>query len=168
MPAGRLVSGASGLVLMVALAGCGSGPERPTLRSTDPTAPETTTTTPTTTVAPRPTAVAAPTTAIPGGCPSGVGVAAQNAPQAAGCLHEAWKDGDRSRAAVYASLDVVDVLFRAAWSAPDATFKGCAAGTGAERQTCTFDYHGADYVLDVRRSEGGWRVTALPRAPRTG
>lgn len=166
MGAGRLVSGAAGIVLMVALAGCTSESAGPTPRSPEPTTPATTATT-TTTVAPRPTAVATPTTTgIPGGCPSGAGVAAQNAAQAARCLHEAWKDGDRSRAAVYASLDVVDALLAVPWSAPDGTFKSCAAGSGAERQTCTFDYHGADYVLDVRRSEGGWRVTALPRPPR--
>lgn len=168
MPAGGLVSGAFGLMLIVALGACTSRPTEPAVRSTAPTTlpmPAATTTT-TTTVGPIPSTATTPSTAIPGGCPSGIGVAAQSAAQAARCLHESWKDGDRARAAVYASLDVVDTLFQAAWSPPDGTFEGCSAASTIERQTCTFGYHGADYVLDVRRSEGGWRVTALPRPPR--
>ena len=102
-----------------------------------------------------------PTTGIPGGCPSGTGTAAQSAPQAARCLYEAWKNDDRALAAVFASLDVVDSLFGEQWSPPEGTFEGCSATPGGSGQACTFVHHGASYLFDVRRSEGGWRVTRL-------
>ena len=90
-----------------------------------------------------------------------MGVAAQNAPQAARCLYEAWKQNDQAGAAVYASLDVVEILFRRPWSAPEGNYEGCSAQPATGGETCTYGHHGERYVFDVRRSEGGWRVTQV-------
>ncbi|MDP9075238.1 MAG: hypothetical protein M3N98_13960, partial [Actinomycetota bacterium] len=92
--------------------------------------------------------------------PSGIGAAAQSPEQAAQCLYQAWAAGDRAAAAVFASLDVVDALFKAPWTPPAGTFAGCSADTGGGYQ-CSFDHHGARYRFEVRRSEGGLRVTQV-------
>lgn len=162
----RLVVGASALALTVTLAACAAGDEQsePTVGSALPSAtsstPSTTTTLARPLVSTTTTAAAAP---IPGGCPSGVGVAAQSAPQAARCLFQAWEEDNRARAATFASLDVVEALFRERWSAPAGRFDGCASQSGTEGQLCTIDHRGTAYQFDVRRSEGGWRVTQLRR-----
>ena len=159
-----VVMGASALVLVVALGGCSTkdAPPAPSAAPSATTEPATTaTTTVTSSTVPRTTPPSTGT--IPGGCPTGVGVAAQNAQQAARCLLQAWEADDRARAAAFASLDVVELLFRQRWSPPGATFGSCSANPGAGGQTCTFEHHGGRYVLDVRMSEGGWRVSQLQR-----
>ncbi|MDQ3641686.1 MAG: hypothetical protein M3450_09605 [Actinomycetota bacterium] len=161
----RLVVGASALALTAALGACAAGEEQrePAVGSPPPS---TTSTTPSTTTAPSRPLVSTTTTtpaAIPGGCPSGVGVAAQSAQQAARCLFRAWEEDNRARAAAFASLDVVEALFRERWSAPVGTFDGCASQSGTGGQLCTIDHRGTSYQFDVRRSEGGWRVTQLRR-----
>lgn len=153
----RLVLGASALTVVVALASCGSKQAQP--RRSAPTTPGSTTTTAAT------RATTTPTTGIPGGCPSGIGAAAQSSAQAARCLYEAWKKDDRASAAVFASVDVVDILFRQRWSPPEGTFKGCSAEPSTGGQRCTFDHHGASYVFGVQRSEGGLRVTDVRGPP---
>lgn len=157
--------GVSALALTAALGACAAGDEQPT-----PAAgsgfPSTTSIAPTTTTAPPGPPVSRTATtaaAIPGGCPSGVGVAAQSAQQAARCLFQAWEEDNRARAAAFASLDVVEALFRERWSAPVGMFAGCASQSGNEGQLCTIDHRGTSYRFDVRRSEGGWRVTRLRR-----
>ena len=159
-----VVMGASALVLVVALGACSTkdAPPGPSAAPSASTEPATTTTTAvTSSTVPRTTP---PTTgAIPGGCPTGVGVAAQNAQQAARCLFQAWEADDRARAAAFASLDVVELLFRQRWTAPSATFGSCSANPGTGGQTCTLEHGGGRYLLDVRMSEGGWRVTQLQR-----
>ena len=152
-------------VLVLTLAACSSERAQPEPRATSTLAPDdaTTTTAPTSATS-RPLATTVPpTTGVPGGCPSGVGIAAQSGEQAARCLFRAWEEGDRTRAAGFASLDVVDTLFREPWSAPPGTFVGCSAEAATGGQLCTFEHRGTRYVFDVRRSEGGWRVTQLRR-----
>ena len=150
--------------MVVALGACSSetaqrGPDATTSASTTSAA------TTTTAIASSPvTGTSSPTTGVPGGCPSGIGVAAQSAQQAARCLFQAWEGNDRTRAAAFASLDVVDLLFRERWSTPAGTFKDCSADAATGGQTCTFEHHGNRYLFDVRRSEGGWRVTQLQRS----
>ena len=155
---------ASALVLVVALGACSTKEEHPEPGAA-PAASTAPATTATTTVTSRSlTGTAPPSTAnIPGGCPTGVGVAAQSAQQAARCLFQAWETGDRARAAAFASLDVVDLLFQLRWTPPTGTFRDCSANPGTGGQTCTFEHQGARYLLDVRRAEGGWRVTQLQR-----
>ena len=160
-----MIVGASALVLAAALGGCSADDEQPEPAVGSPL-PSTTSTTPSTTTAPSQPLVNTTTTApagIPGGCPSGVGVAAQSAQQAARCLFQAWEEGNRARAAAFASLDVVEALFGERWSAPVGTFDGCAPQVGTEGQFCTINHRGTSYRFDVRRSEGGWRVTQLRR-----
>ena len=161
----RVVVGASALALTVALAACASGDEQPepAVGSALPSATSTTPSTATTLSRPLVSTTTTAAAAIPGGCPSGVGVAAQSAPQAARCLFRAWEEDNRARAAVFASLDVVEALFRERWSAPVGRFDGCASQSGTEGQLCTIDHRGTSYQFDVRRSEGGWRVTQLRR-----
>ena len=116
-----------------------------------------------TTTAPR-NAASESTTTTPAGlqdCPAGVGAAARDPDQAARCLYAAWREGSRARAAVFASLDVVDSLFANRWSAPDGDLSPCFSDPDIGAQACRLHYHGAEYFFDVRRSEGGWRVTQL-------
>jgi hypothetical protein len=134
-------------------------PDNPSTVASDPSTTDVTSAPATT----RPATTIAPVAAIPGGCPSGVGVAAQSAEQAARCLFRTWEEADRTRAAAFASLDVVDMLFRDRWSSPPGTFAGCSAEPATGGQLCTFEHRGTRYVFDVRRSEGGWRVTQLRR-----
>jgi hypothetical protein len=96
--------------------------------------------------------------AIPGGCPNGIGAAAQAPEQAARCLYQAWARADRAGAAVFASLDVVMQLFSTPWTPPTGTFLGCSPQSDGG-QRCGFEQHGGRYGFVVRRSEGGWRVT---------
>ncbi len=157
--------GASALVLTAALGAC-SGDDEPPESAVGSTLPSTASTTTKTTAASSQPLVSTTTSAaavIPGGCPSGVGVAAQSAQQAARCFFQAWEEDSRARAAAFASLDVVEALFRERWSAPAGTFEGCALQSGAEGQLCTISHRGTSYRFDVRRSEGGWRVTQLLR-----
>ncbi len=160
----RVVVGVSALALSAALGAC-AGDEQPKAAVGSARPSSTSITTSTTTAPSRPLVSTTATTpaAIPGGCPSGVGVAAQSAQQAARCLFQAWEEDNRARAAAFASLDVVEALFRERWSAPVGTFNGCASQSGAEGQLCTIDHRGTSYQFDVRRSEGGWRVTQLRR-----
>ena len=102
----------------------------------------------------------------PGECPSGVGSGSMDANQAAGCLERAWKEADRSKAEVVASVDVVDTLFRDRWSPPEGTLRPCAPDPQIEGMTCRYEYHGAVYFFMARPSEGGWRVTQLEQAPK--
>ena len=159
-----MVVGASALVLTAALGACSADDEQrepaagPALASTSSTNPSTTSTPPSQVVSTTPT-----TAAIPGGCPSGVGVAAVSAQQAARCLFQSWEEDNRTSAATFASLDVVDALFRERWSAPRGAFTGCSAQPGTEGQLCTIEHRGTRYQFEVRRSEGGWRVTQLRR-----
>jgi hypothetical protein len=90
-------------------------------------------------------------------------VAAQSAQQAARCLFQAWESDDRARAAAFASLDVVELLFQRRWTPPGGTFRDCSANAGTGGQTCTIEHQGGRYLFDVRRSEGGWRVAQLQR-----
>jgi len=158
----RLVLAASALLLAGACGACSSDDPPP---AAAPALVSSSSTTPSTTSAPLglPPSTTLSTAAIPGGCPSGVGVAAQSAQQAARCLFQAWEEGNRTTAAAFASLDVVDVLFRERWSPPTGTFSGCAAQAGTDGQICTVEHRGTRYLFDVRRSEGGWRVTQLRR-----
>lgn len=96
-------------------------------------------------------------------CPTGIGAAAQEPTQAARCLYRAWEAGDRSKAAVFASLDAVDILFAQRWALPEATFRGCAAAIDdIDVWGCRFlDRGNTTTTFTVRRSEGGWRVTAV-------
>lgn len=161
-----VVMGTSALLLVVVLAACSTKEEQPgpSAAPSGSTAPAPATTT-TTMVASSPVTTTPPSTgSIPGGCPTGVGVAAQSAQQAARCLLQAWETDDRARAAAFASLDVVEVLFQLQRTPPTATFRDCSANPSTGGQTCTFEHHGGRYLLDVRRSEGGWRVTQLQRA----
>ena len=161
----RVIVGASALLLAAALGGCSADDEQSEPAVGSPLPPTTSTSPSTTTARSEPLANATTTApaAIPGGCPSGVGVAAQSAQQAARCLFQAWEEGNRTRAAAFASLDVVDALFREGWSAPVGTFDGCAPQSGTEGQLCTINHRGTSYRFEVRRSEGGWRVTQLRR-----
>lgn len=156
--------GASALLLVVALGACSTKEAQPR-PSADPSASTSPATTATSTVTSRPVTSTTPpsTQSIPGGCPTGVGVAAASAQQAARCLFQAWETDDRARAAAFASLDVVELLFQVRWTPPTGTFTDCATNPGTGGQTCTFEHHGGRYLLDVRRSEGGWRVTQLQR-----
>lgn len=140
---------------MVVLAACASGD------SDDPTIspPQNTVTTaapPTSAPAP----ASSPRAATPG-CPTGVGAGPADAQQAARCLYAAWKASDRSAAAVVASADVVDSLFRQRWSPPDATFPPCTSDPVTGSELCRYDHHEGTYLVDVRRSEGGWRVVQV-------
>ena len=160
----RLVQVACALALTVAVGGCSAGDEPPAPAAASGPASTSSTAVPASTTASATVVTTTPTTmAIPGGCPAGVGVAAQNAEQAARCLFQTWERNDRAAAAAFASLDVVDVLFRDRWSAPGGTFAGCAPQPGRDGQTCTIEHRGTRYQFDVRRSEGGWRVTQLRR-----
>lgn len=156
--------GTAALVLVVALGACSTNEPQPgpSAAPVTSTVPATTTTT-TLASAPVPPTTSPPAASIPGGCPTGVGVAAQSAPQAARCLFQAWEADDRGKAAAYASLDVVELLFQRRWTPPSGTFKDCSANPGTGGQTCTFEHDGGRYLFDVRRSEGGWRVTQLQR-----
>ena len=159
-----MVMGASALVLVVVLGACSTNEAQPgpSAAPSSSTAPATTATT-TVTSSPVTTTTPPPAENVPGGCPTGVGVAAQSAQQAARCLLQAWEADDRARAAAFASLDVVEDLFQLRRTPPTAMFRDCSANpTGG--QTCTFEHDGGRYLLDVRRSEGGWRVTQLQRA----
>jgi hypothetical protein len=155
---GRLLS-APALVLLVTLGACTSNQPKARRNATTTLAPTTTVLGSTTT--PSPTTAAPPTTGVPGGCPGGIGAAAQGATQAARCFYDAWKRGDRAGAAVFASLDAVDALFRQRWSPPDGAFKGCSAEPDTGGQACRFEYHAASYLFSVQPSEGGWRVTQV-------
>jgi hypothetical protein len=159
-----VVIGTSAIVLVVALGACSTNEPQPAPGAAPvaSTAPATTTTT-TVASAPAPPTNPPPAVSIPGGCPTGVGVAAQSAAQAARCLFQAWEADDRGRAAAFASLDVVELLFQRRWTPPSATFRDCSANPGTGGHTCTFEHDGGRYLLDVRRSEGGWRVTQLGR-----
>ncbi|MDQ3569384.1 MAG: hypothetical protein M3396_01925 [Actinomycetota bacterium] len=113
-------------------------------------------------------AASASTTTTPAGlgdCPAGIGAAAQDPDQAARCLYAAWREDSRARAAVFASLDVVDSLFARRWSPPEGNLRPCVSDPDIGALACGVDYHGAQYFFDVRRSEGGWRVTQL-RGPQ--
>ncbi|MEA2844669.1 MAG: hypothetical protein QOJ69_2340 [Actinomycetota bacterium] len=156
---GPAVAGIAAFVLILACSACSPKQAQPEPTST--TTPASTTTAPPPTQEPATTATVTPTSGVPGGCPSGTGSAAQSAPQAARCLYQAWSDADRAGAAVFASLDVVDSLFREPWSPPEGTFEGCSATPGTSGQSCAFEHHGGRYLFDVRQSEGGWRVTRL-------
>ena len=158
----RLIVGASILMLVVALGACRSA--QPQSKRATTTLGSTTTTLGSTTTTSRLAGSTTPTTVL-GGCPTGVGVAAQSERQAALCLYEAWKKNDRKSAVVYASIDVVDILFRQQWSPPEATFKGCSAEPSTGGQTCTFEHHGTPYLFGVQRSEGGLRVTEVHGPP---
>jgi len=114
------------VLLFVANAACSSKQAQPGLYTTSSPS--------STTKGPVASATTTPASAIPAGCPSGTGLAAQNAPQAARCLYEAWRRGDQV---------------------------GAAAQPATGGQACTYGYHGQRYVFDVRRSEGGWRVTQV-------
>ena len=160
----RLLVGAWALVLAIALGSCSADEEQP--EPAAGSAPSSTTPAssgPTTAPSLPLVSTTATTAAIPEGCPSGVGVAAQSAQQAARCLFRAWEEDNRARAAAFASLDVVEALFRERWSAPAGAFEGCAPQPGTEGQLCTINHRGTPYRFDVRRSEGGWRVTQLRR-----
>lgn len=159
-----VVLGGWALILVVSLAGCSSEEGRPEpsaaqITSTAPAPTATTTITSTTGTRPTPPS----TESIPGGCPTGVGVAARSAQQAARCLFQAWEADDRAKAATFASLDVVELLFQRRWTPPSATFRDCSANPSTGGQSCAFEHQGGRYVLDVRRSEGGWRVAQLQR-----
>jgi len=141
-------------VLLVALVSCGGDPdgEDPAAKKSPPTAPATT----------APTSQPGPVTG-PSECPSGVGSGPTDANQAAGCLERAWREADRSKAEVVASIDVVDTLFRDRWSPPEGTLRPCAPDPQIEGMACRYEYHGAVYLFMVRPSEGGWRVTQFQR-----
>jgi hypothetical protein len=156
---GPAVAGIAAFVLILACSACSPKQAQPEPTST--TTPASTTTAPPPTQEPATTATVTPTSGVPGGCPSGTGSAAQSAQQAARCLYQAWSGADRAGAAVFASLDVVDRLFREPWSPPEGTFEGCSATPGTSGQSCAFEHHGGRYLFDVRQSEGGWRVTRL-------
>jgi len=149
----------STLVPLLLLAACGAG--QPAVRPDAGAAPVPSTV---------PSAVPStgPTTTAPAaieGCPTGIGAAAQDADQAVRCLYAAWREDSRANAALFASQDVVDSLFTTRWSPPAGSLRPCRDDPAIGAQTCSIDYHGAEYLFDARRSEGGWRVTQL-RGPR--
>lgn len=104
------------------------------------------------------------TTASSDRCPSGMGAAAQTPAQAAVCLHQAWEEGNRRKAAVFASLDVVDRLFLEGRAPSGTRFGGCRSNGPNEGEVCSYEHPGVEYRFQVRRSEGGWRVTEAPEA----
>lgn len=138
------------LVMILLLVACGSDGANSTRHKAPSTVASPVTTGP---------ATSAPTGAV--GCPSGIGTAAQSADEAARCLYAAWKAADRAGAAVFASVDVVDALFRQPWSPPEGRILPCTPDPQAGEEVCRYDHHGDAYVLSVRPSEGGWRVTQL-------
>ena len=96
----------------------------------------------------------------PTGCPN------PNAPpptgeQATQCLYAASKEGNRERAAAVATPEAVTSLFKERWSPPDASFIPCTGGQQPGEELCTFDYHGATYLVDLRRQGNGWRATQV-------
>ncbi len=143
------------VALLVVLSACASdGSDDVTITPSETSVP---TAAPT---ASMPPSTAAPATAKPA-CPTGVGVGPADPLRAARCLYEAWKANDRAAAAVVASTDAVDSLFQERWSPPDGTVPPCTPDPATGAHLCSFDYHDAVYSLDVRRSEGGWRVTQV-------
>ncbi len=90
-----------------------------------------------------------------------MGAGPADAPQAARCLYSAWKANDRSAAVVVASADAVDSLFRQRWSPPDATLPPCTSDPATGSELCRYDHHDGTYLVDVKRSEGGWRVVQV-------
>lgn len=93
-----------------------------------------------------------------------MGAAAQTPAQAAMCLHQAWEEGNRRKAAVFASLDVVDRLFLEGRAPSGARFGGCRSNGHNEGEVCSYEHPGVEYRFQVRRSEGGWRVTEAQEA----
>jgi hypothetical protein len=159
-----VVIGGWALVLVVSLGACSTNEAQPEPGAAPVTSPAPATTAATTSTPSTVPRTTPPTTEnIPGGCPTGVGVAAQSAQQAARCLFQAWESDDRARAATFASLDVVELLFQRRWTPPSGTFRDCSPNPSTGGQSCAFEHQGGRYVLDVRRSEGGWRVAQLQR-----
>jgi hypothetical protein len=105
--------------------------------------------------------IAMPPSAGASACPTGQRAGASGPDQASACLYAAWKEANRAKAEAVASVDAVDALFRERWSAPEGTVTPCTPGSQEGSMTCSFEHHGANYVLDARRSEGGWRVTQV-------
>ncbi|MDP8992468.1 MAG: hypothetical protein M3N31_05350 [Actinomycetota bacterium] len=103
----------------------------------------------------------ASTTTVPPTCPTGVRAGPASPDQASQCLYVAWKAGDRGKAEVVASADAVESLFRQRWSPPEGHVLPCFADAETGAHMCSYDHGGAVYVLDVRPSEGGWRVTQV-------
>ncbi len=144
------------MTLLVVLVSCGSGQRDQSGDATEETAP----TAPATTAA-----VIPPATVIGAGdCPSGVGSGPVDADQAVGCLERAWKEANRSAGETVASVDVVDALFADRWSSPGGVLRPCAPEPNTEAMTCRYEYQGAVHRFQVRRSEGGWRVTQFQKA----
>jgi hypothetical protein len=137
----------------VLLAACADdGPDDRAATPSETTVAEQTTPTPSTTVI---------SGAEKPACPTGVGRGPADALQAVRCLYAAWKAGDKSAAAVVASTDAVEALFRERWSPPEGNILPCIPDPATDAQLCSYDYHDAVYHLGVRRSEGGWRVTEV-------
>lgn len=145
---------ASASAVMLVLGACASQPAEPGSAATVTTVASGGSTT-----ADQPT-----TTASFDRCPSGMGAAGQTPAQAAVCFHQAWEDGNRRNAAVFASLDVVDRLFRGGRAPSGARFGGCRSDGHSEGEVCSFHHPGVEYRFQVRRSEGGWRVTGAQEA----
>lgn len=139
------------LVLVLAFGACGS--ERADQGRV--------TTVPTTASDPTTTASATVTPTIIVDCPSGMGAAAQGPAEAARCLHQGWSEGNRRKAAVFASLDVVEQLFQEGKGPAQASFEGCRTDSDTGREICSYDHEGRLYRFEVQRSEGGWRVTGF-------
>ena len=133
---------------LATLVACGS--DNGDSKATDPPAPEGDTAPPTT---------VSPQTG-PTGCQTAGGAPTSNE-QAAQCLYAAWKEGNRERAAAVATPEAVASLFKERWSPPDATFDPCIPDQQTGADLCAFDYHGATYLVDVRRQGGGFQVTQV-------
>lgn len=145
---------ASASAVMLVLVACASEPAEPGSAAT------------VTTVASGASTTAGETTTTVGSdrCPSGMGAAAQTPAQAAVCLHQAWEEGNRRKAAVFASLDVVDRLFVEGRAPTGARFGGCRSDGHSEGEVCSYEHTDVEYRFRVRRSEGGWRVTEAQEA----
>lgn len=160
-PSRRVLLG-GGLALLALLGGCESEDQPATQPTTTSSALSTTTSGP----AHAPSA-STTSAASASGCPTGVGAGPEDAARAVRCLYAAWKEGDRDKAAAVASVDVVASLFGHRWSPPEADLGPCHPNPRTGGEDCSFDHHSGVYLLDVRRSEGGWRVTQV-QGPLTG
>jgi len=63
---------------------------------------------------------------------------------AAKCLYDTWRDGDRAGASYFASPSAVDTLFKETWKPPGGIFEGCLSKTDPTTQgtitRCSFAF----------------------------
>ena len=71
---------------------------------------------------------------------------------AANGLFAAYRAGDQQQAARFATAEVVEVLFRVAFSGDEGTFQGCVPD--GQLFVCRFAQVGANYTMTVQRAPG--------------